>query len=56
MVKKIYKDLQLDGNDIFSMDLAYCAPKKKRYLIEINSSPGTWYYQEDKSVLKPIVM
>lgn len=52
--KKIYKDLQLDNRDIFSMDFAYCKKEKQRYLLEINASPGTWYYQTDKKILKKI--
>lgn len=52
--KKIYKDLHLDGKDIFSMDFAYCTKEKRRYLLEINASPGTRYYQEDKKILKKI--
>lgn len=54
--KKIYKDLNLEGNDILSMDFAYCKKEKKRYLLEINASPGTWYYQTDKRILKKICM
>jgi len=52
--KKIYKDLNLDDTNIFSMDFAYCKKDKQRYLLEINSSPGTRYYQENKRVLKNI--
>jgi glutathione synthase/RimK-type ligase-like ATP-grasp enzyme len=52
--KKIYKDLNLDWTDIFSMDFAYCKKEKQRYLLEINASPGTWYYQIDKKVLTSI--
>ena len=33
------------------MDFAYCKNDKKRYLLEINASPGTWYYQTDKKKL-----
>lgn len=52
--KKIYKDLHLDGKDIFSMDFAYCKKEKQWYLLEINASPGTWYYQTDKKILSTI--
>jgi len=52
--KKIYKDLDLDGTDIFSMDFAYCKKDKQRYLLEINASPGTRYYQTDKKILTSI--
>jgi len=53
--KTIYKDLHLQGNDIFSMDFAYCASEKKRYLIEINSSPWTWTSRyRDKKILTSI--
>ncbi len=52
--RKIYKDLNLKGNDIFSMDFAYCKKEKKRYLLEINASPWTRYYQTDKCILKKI--
>jgi len=52
--KEIYKDLNLQDNDIFSMDFAYCKPEKRRYLIEINASPGTWYYQTDRWALLKI--
>lgn len=54
--KHIYKDLRLQDNNIFSMDFAYCAKDKQRYLLEINSSPGTWYYQEDKKILEKICL
>lgn len=54
LAKYIYRDLHLQGNDIMSMDFAYCAPEKKRYLLEINASPWTWYYQTDASELKRI--
>lgn len=49
--KKIYKDLKIHDNNIFSIDFAYCKKEKKRYLIEINASPGTWYYQTDNKKL-----
>ncbi len=52
--KIIYKKLELENHDIFSMDFAYCSDDKKWYLLEINSSPGTWYYQEDKRILENI--
>lgn len=52
--KKIYKTLQINDNNIFSMDFAYCKKEKKRYSLEINASPGTWYYQKDKKILKKI--
>lgn len=53
---QIYKDLNLDNTDIFSMDFAYCKKDKQRYLLEINSCPGTRYYQEDKNILKSIYL
>lgn len=52
--KKIYADLHLDGKDIFSMDFAYCKKDTQRYLLEINASPGTWFYQTDKKILTTI--
>lgn len=52
--KQIYKDLHLDGKDIFSMDFAYCKKEKRWYLLEINASPGTWFYQTDKKILMSI--
>lgn len=52
--KKIYKELDLKWDDIMSMDFAYCKEEKKRYLIEINASPGTRYYQTNKSELEKI--
>ncbi len=52
--KSIYKKMELEWDDIMSMDFAYCAIEKKRYLIEINASPGTRYYQTDKIELKKI--
>ncbi|MEI8009300.1 MAG: hypothetical protein WCI00_08285 [bacterium] len=36
------------------MDFAYCKKDKQRYLLEINASPGTWYYQTDKKKLATI--
>ncbi len=54
LTKKIYKDLDIDDTNIFSMDFAYCKKEKKRYLLEINASPGTWYYQTDKKKLSTI--
>lgn len=52
--KKIYKTLNLDGKDIFSMDFAYCKKDTQRYLLETNASPWTWYYQTDKKILSGI--
>jgi len=49
--KKAYKELKIEDKSIFSIDFAYCKKDKQRYLIEINSSPGTWYYQTDKKLL-----
>jgi glutathione synthase/RimK-type ligase-like ATP-grasp enzyme len=49
--KKIYKELDLQWDDILSMDFAYCTIEKKRYLIEINAYPGTRYYQTDQKSL-----
>ena len=54
--KKIYKELHLDGKDILSMDFAYCKKDKQRYLLEINASPGTWFYQTDKKILTTICL
>lgn len=51
LAKKIYKEIQLTGDDILSMDFAYCKGENKWYLIEINASPGTRYYQTDKNEL-----
>lgn len=41
-------------NNIFSMDFAYCRKEGKRYLLEINASPWTWFYQTDKKILDKI--
>ena len=54
LAKKIYRTMNLSGNDIMSMDFSYCEPEKKRYLLEINASPWTWYYQTDKEKLLEI--
>lgn len=54
LTKKIYKKLGIDDTNIFSMDFAYCKNDKQRYLLEINASPGTWYYQTDKKKLEKI--
>lgn len=54
LAKKIYKELCIKDNNIFSMDFAYCKKEKKRYLLEINASPWTWFYQTDKDVLRKI--
>lgn len=54
--KKIYKELDLQWDDIMSMDFAYCKEDNKRYLIEINASPGTRYYQTDKKALLGICL
>jgi glutathione synthase/RimK-type ligase-like ATP-grasp enzyme len=53
--KKIYKDLHIQDDNIFSMDFSYCSSEKKRYLIEINSSPWTWTSRyRDIKILKSI--
>ncbi len=52
--KNIYKDLDINDKNIFSMDFAYCKKDKQRYLLEINASPWTWYYQTDQKILKKI--
>ncbi len=54
MIQKIYNELDITDANIFSMDFAYCKQEKKRYLIEINTSPGTWYYQKNKKKLETI--
>ncbi len=54
LARKIYRSMNLSGNDIMSMDFSYCNPEKKRYLLEINASPGTRYYQTDKQKLSEI--
>lgn len=54
LAKKIYIDIDIDDNNIFSMDFAYCKKENKWYLLEINSSPWTRFYQTDKNVLKKI--
>ena len=51
LTKKIYKKLGIDDTNIFSMDFAYCKNDKRRYLLEINASPGTWYYQINQKKL-----
>jgi len=35
-------------NDIFSADFAYCKDEEKRYLLEINGSPGVRFPDKDK--------
>jgi glutathione synthase/RimK-type ligase-like ATP-grasp enzyme len=45
--KTIYQELQLQWDDIMSMDFAFCKKEDRRYLIEINASPWTRYYQTD---------
>ncbi len=54
LIKKIYKELNISDTNIFSMDFAYCKKERKRYLLEINTSPWTWYYQKNKKYLKNI--
>lgn len=54
MAKKIYNDLNITDKSIFSMDFAYCKKENKRYLIEINTSPWTRYYQKNKKKLESI--
>ena len=54
LAKKIYKDLEISDDNIFSMDFAYCKKEEKWYLLEINSSPWTRFYQTDKEILKKI--
>lgn len=54
VAKKIYKQLRIGDASIFSMDFAYCKKEKIWYLIEINSSPGTWYYQTNEKSLSII--
>lgn len=54
LAKNIYRDIDIADNNIFSMDFAYCKKENKWYLLEINSSPWTRFYQKDKNVLKKI--
>lgn len=54
LIKNVYKELNITDANIFSMDFAYCKKEWKRYLIEINTSPGTWYYQKNKKKLEKI--
>jgi glutathione synthase/RimK-type ligase-like ATP-grasp enzyme len=54
LAKKIYKELTPEQKEIFSIDFAFCAAENKRYVLEINASPGTRYYQTDKKILKKI--
>lgn len=56
LAKKIYKEIAPEQKEIFSIDFAFCAPENKRYVLEINASPGTRYYQTDKKILKAICM
>ena len=56
LAKKIYKEISPEQKEIFSIDFAFCNTEKKRYLLEINASPGTRYYQTDKEILKPICL
>ena len=46
--KTIYQELDLQWDDIMSMDFAFSRKEDRRYLIEINASPWTRYYQTDK--------
>lgn len=54
MIFAIYQDLHIEDTSIFSMDFAYCKQENKRYLLEINTSPGTRYYQTNKKHLQNI--
>jgi glutathione synthase/RimK-type ligase-like ATP-grasp enzyme len=54
LTKKIYKKLDIDDTNIFSMDFAYCRNDKQRYLLETNATPWTWYYQTDEKKLAKI--
>ena len=54
LAKKIYKEITPEQQEIFSIDFAFCKSENKRYVLEINASPGTRYYQTDKKVLKTI--
>jgi D-alanine-D-alanine ligase-like ATP-grasp enzyme len=56
LAKKIYKEITPEQKEVFSIDFAFCAPENKRYVLEINASPGTRYYQTDKKILKTICM
>lgn len=56
LAKKIYKEIAPEQKEIFSIDFAFCAAENKRYVLEINASPGTRYYQTDKKILKAICM
>jgi D-alanine-D-alanine ligase-like ATP-grasp enzyme len=54
LAKKIYKEISREQNEIISIDFAYCKEEKKRYMLEINASPGTRYYQTDRKKLEKI--
>jgi len=54
LINNIYKALNIDDTNIFSMDFAYCKKENKRYLLEINTSPWTRYYQTNKKHLQSI--
>lgn len=52
--KQIYKEISPKRQEILSIDFAFCKTENKRYVLEINASPGTRYYQEDKNISKEI--
>lgn len=54
LAKKIYKEVAPEQKEILSIDFAFCAAENKRYVLEINASPGTRYYQTDKEILTTI--
>lgn len=54
IIHDIYTRLNIQDTNIFSMDFAYCKKENKRYLLEINTSPGTRYYQTNKKHLQSI--
>jgi len=54
VVHNIYTSLNITDTNIFSMDFAYCKKESKWYLIEVNTSPGTRYYQKNKKKLEQI--
>lgn len=48
LCEQAQEKLMVDLNDMYSLDFAYCSDEKKWYLIELNSSPGIWFPDEDK--------
>lgn len=42
--------------DMYSLDFAYCKEEERRYIIEMNSSPGIWFPDEDRAYQEQFFM